>query len=111
RGLRAAGLLDDVGQLVGDQPAAALAVRIVSAGSEVDVPAAGERDRPERGGGLVRGGVVVHPDIAEVPAERALEVDPGLRRQRAAKPGRRVDERLDTLGGGAALVGCRAFLA
>ena len=65
-----AALLDDVGELVGDQLVAGGRARVVLAAGEVDVGAGRERARGDRAVELVGGVVGVDADVGEV-AERA----------------------------------------
>src|SRR5690606_18678021 len=67
-----AALLDDVGELVADEPLAALAGRVVLAALEINVGAGGESAGVDRGAELVRAIVGVHAYIAEFLAHGAL---------------------------------------
>jgi hypothetical protein len=66
---RLGGLLDDVRQLVGEQAPAFGLVRSILFGSEVHVPAVGERARVDASAELGRSGVSVNANVAEITSE------------------------------------------
>ena len=95
RGRAAAALLDDVGELVGEQAAPLLAMGRVFAGSEDDVVAQSEGASPQTAGGAGGRCVTVDADAAEVFAEARLERTTHRVREAVTRPLAAVQVRLD----------------
>jgi hypothetical protein len=83
--VNARSLLQRVGELMGQQPAAIDPIGVKRAGPEEDVVADGECPCPESLRGAVRPRVLMDPNLGEVTAEPRLHLAPHLFGQRSAR--------------------------